>query len=132
MDELARLVGHRFQSLSRREYDWVFRFDHDASLRVECLWRLIQSSRIQFTSEDDGHQFGLPAPVDVTAEVRSRLASAIVQGVELRQGILDLELHFNTGGILQILPTSAGYEAWELSLKDRLVIALGGGELAIF
>ena len=27
MNELAWLVGHRFQSLTRREYDWVVAFD---------------------------------------------------------------------------------------------------------
>jgi hypothetical protein len=132
MNELAWLVGHRCQSLFRREYDWVFAFDDDARLVVECLWRLVEFDRIRVTSEDDGHQFGLPAPVDAAAEVNRRLAGAAVEKVELRQGTLDLELQFSTGHALQIIPNSGGYEAWDLSGGKRQFIAVGGGELVIF
>jgi hypothetical protein len=132
MNELVWLVGHRLQSFSRREYDWVVTFDKDASLVVACLWRLVESGRILFTSEDDGQQFGLPAPVDAAAEVNGRLAGAAVETVELRQGLLDLELRFNTGHLLQIIPDSSGYEAWNVCVGNRQFIAVGGGELAIF
>lgn len=131
MNELACLVGHRFESLIRREYDWLFIFDMDAQIVVTCLWRLVESGRIRFTSEDDGHQFGLPAPVDAAVEVNRRLAHASVETVELRSGILDLELQLSTGHVLQIIPDSSGYEAWVLSKGSRQFIAVGGGELAI-
>src|SRR6516225_8014763 len=126
MNELAWLVGHRFQSLARREYDWVVAFDKDASLVVACLWRLVESGRIRFTSEDDGQQFGLPAPVDAVAEVNRRLAGAAVEAVELREGLLDLELRFSTGHSIQVIPDSSGYEAWQASNGDRQIIAVGG------
>jgi len=132
MNELAWLVGHRFQSIARREYDWVVAFDKNASLVVACLWRLVESGRIRFTSEDDGHQFGLPAPVDAAAEINGRLGGAAVDAVELRQGLLDLEVRFSTGHSLQIIPDSAGYEAWIVCSGSRQFIAVGGGELAIF
>jgi hypothetical protein len=132
MNELAWLAGHRFQSLARREYDWVVGFDKDASLVVSCLWRLVESGRIRFTSQDDGHWFGLPAPVDAVAEVSHRLVGAAVEAVELREGLLDLELRFSTGHLLQLIPDSSGYEAWQASSGDRQFIAVGGGELAIF
>jgi hypothetical protein len=132
MNELAWLVGHRFQSLARREHDWVVAFDKDASLVVACIWRLVESGRIRFTSEDDGQQFGLPAPVDAVAEVNRRLAGAAVEAVELREGLLDLELRFSTGHSIQVIPDSSGYEAWQASNGDRQIIAVGGGELAIF
>jgi hypothetical protein len=132
MNELAWLVRHRFQSLTRREYDWVFAFDKDASIVVTCLWRLVESGRIRVTSQDDGQQFGLPAPVDAASEVNRRLAGAAVESVELRQGILDLELKFSTGHALQIIPDSSGYEAWNLSSGNSQFIAVGGGDLAIF
>ena len=132
MNELAWLVGHRFQSLARREYDWVAAFDNDASLVVACLWRLVESGRIRFTSEDEGQQFGLPAPIDAAAEVNGRLADATVEAVDLREGLLDLELRFSTGHLLQIIPDSSGYEAWNVGSGNRQFIAIGGGELAIF
>jgi hypothetical protein len=131
MNELAWLVGHRFLSLTRREYDWVVAFDKNANIVVTCLWRLLESGRIRFTSEDDGQQFGLPAPVDAATEVNRRLAGAAVVGVGLRQGLLDLELQFGTEYTLQIIPDSSGYEAWNVVSGNRQFIAVGGGELAI-
>ena len=132
MNDLAWLVGLRFQSFVRREYDWVVTFDKDTSLVVACLWRLVESGRIRITSADDGQQFGLPAPVDAAAEVNGSLAGAEVEGVELRQGLLDLELRFSTGHAIQIIPDSSGYEAWNVSGRNGQVIAVGGGELAVF
>jgi hypothetical protein len=132
MNELAWLIGHRFQSLARREYDWVLAFDKDASLVIACLWRLVESGRIRFTSQDDGQQFGLRAPVDSAAEVNGRLVGSAVEAVELREGVLDLELRFSTGHTLQIVPVSSGFEAWQASSGNRQFLAVGGGELAIF
>lgn len=131
MNELAWLVGHHFQSFARREYDWVMTFDNDASLVVACLWRLVESGRIRITSADEGQQFGFPAPLDAAAEVNGRLAGAAVESVELRQGLLDLELRFSTGHSIQVIPDSSGYEAWNISSRSGQFIAIGGGELAI-
>jgi hypothetical protein len=131
MTDLTGLIQHRFQSLTRREYDWVFLFDRDVNLVVACLWRLIENGRIRFTSQDNGQQFGLPAPVDAAREINSRLANSFVEKVELRAGILDLEISFSTGHVLQVIPDSSGYESWDLAFGDKLFIAVGGGELAI-
>src|SRR5262249_53859658 len=132
MDELAWLVGCRFQSLARREYDWVIAFDKDANLIVACLWRLVESGRIRFTSEDDGQQFGLLAPIDAASEINGRLPGAAVEAVELRKGLLDLELRFSTGHSLQVIPDSSGDEAWQARSGDKEVISVGGGEVVIF
>ncbi len=132
MSELMWLVGHQFQSLTRREFEWLFVFDKDVSVVVACLWRLVEAGRIRFTSQDDGQQFGLPAPVDAAAEVNRRLALADIESVELRQGSLDLELRFSTGQVLQIIPDSSGYEAWTLYRGKRQFIAIDGGEMAIY
>jgi len=131
MNELAWLVGHRLQSFTRREFDWAVTFDNDASLVVSCLWRLVESGRIRFTSEDDGQQFGLPAPVKAASEVNDRLAGATVEAVELRTALLDVELRFSTGHVLQLIPSSSGYEAWTVSGGDRQITAVGGGRLAV-
>jgi hypothetical protein len=132
MSELTWLVGHTFQTLTRREFDWVLVFDANVQIVIECLWRLVEDGRIRFTSEDDGQQFGLTSPVDAAAEVNRRLARASIEAVELRKGILDLELRFNTGHFFQVIPNSSGYEAWNLSNGSSQLIAIGGGELAIF
>jgi hypothetical protein len=132
LKDFSWLVQHRLQSLKRRDYDWVFVFDRDATLVVSCLWRLLEMRRVRFTSLDDGQKFGLPAPVDAAAEIGSRLVGVSVEAVELRDGVLDLEIRFNTGHILQVIPDSSGYEAWHLSDGSREFIAIGGGDLAVF
>ena len=131
MNNLAWLLQHRFQSITRRERDWVFVFDNGASLAVGCLWRLVEGGRITLTSQDERQQFGLPAPVDAALEINRRLALASIAAVELREGLLDLDLHFSSGHILQIIPDSSGYESWELSSGARQFIAVGGGDLVI-
>lgn len=132
MTELSWLVGHRFRSLTRREFDWVVAFDKEASVVVACLWRLVESGRIRVTSTDDGQKFGLTDPVDAAPEANRRLADATVAAVELRPGLLDLELRFSTGHALQIIPDSSGYEAWQVGCGTRQYIAVGGGNLEIF
>jgi Family of unknown function (DUF6188) len=132
MNELAWMVGLEFQSITRREFDWVLLFGKESSLVVACLWRLVEDGHIRVTSEDDGHRFGLPAPVDAALEVNLRLTGASVAAVELRESILDMELRFSTGHVFQVLPDSSGYEAWQLCSRNSQFIAVGGGTLTIF
>jgi hypothetical protein len=133
MNALAWLVEHRFKSIKRREDDyWVLAFDHDASIRIACLWRLLEEGRVRVTSEDQGHKFCLPTPADAAAEVQSRLAESIVSEVELRDGTLDVRIHFGTDHTFEILPNSSGYEAWEATNATDLFIAVGGGDLTSF
>ncbi len=132
MNALAWLAEHRFKSITRRECDWVLAFDRDASIVIACLWRLLEDGRVRVTSEDQGHKFGLPTPVDAAVEVQSRLAESIVSEVELRDGTLDVRIHFATDHIFEILPNSSGYEAWEALDATNLFIAVGGGDLTSF
>jgi hypothetical protein len=60
-----------------------------------------------------------------------RVAEAVVEAVDVRQGLLDLTVHFSTGHSLQIVPNSSGFEAWNLSNGHKQFIAVGGGELAL-
>jgi Family of unknown function (DUF6188) len=126
------LVGHRFQSLTKRDYDWVLTLDNGASLAISCLWRLIEAGRICRTSPDEGQKFGLPAPVDVAKEVNRRLSGALVTSAFVRPGVLDIDLGFSTGHVFQVIPDSSGYEAWKLGKDSQQLIAVGGGDLAIF
>ncbi len=132
MSELDWLVHRRFVAVTRSDHDWHFAFDGETDLNVECLWRLVEKNRIRLTSLDDGQQFGLPAPVDAAHEINSRLENAIVVTVGLRDSTLDLQLTFDTGHTVEIIPDSSGYEAWEVGSVDQRFIAVGGGDLAIF
>lgn len=83
------------------------------------------------TSDDDGQSFGLSVPLDASAEVNGLLVNATIEAVDLRQKLLDIELRFSTGHLLQVIPVSSGYEAWTVSKGNLQYIAVGGGELAV-
>ena|SRR5438067_6141487 len=129
---ISWLVGCRLESFTKREYDWIASFGRDTHLVIACLWRLIEGSRIRFTSQDEGQWFGLPAPVTAAEEIARRLSGKLVEAAALKDGTLDVELRFDTGHLLQIIPDSSGYEAWDLSNGRSQFIAVGGGDLAIF
>jgi Family of unknown function (DUF6188) len=127
------LIEHWLISLIRREHDWLFVFDSGCNLVVGCLWRLIANNRICMTSEDDGHQFGLPAPKNAVDIVTARIADHTILKVEVRDEILDLRVHFDGGCVLEVIPDSTGYEAWNLQQQPgQEWIALGGGDLVEF
>lgn len=101
------------------------------SIEIGCLWRVLDWGRIIRTSEDHGHKFGLPQPVDSAEEVNKRFAGTSITATELHRGTLDLHISFDNGQITQIIPNSAGYEAWQVLDGSREFIAVGGGDLAI-
>jgi hypothetical protein len=119
-------LGRRFVEIERLEKPWAFTFTDSVVLMVECLWRLLEGDRLVVTSEDHGHQFGLPAPVDAVACVQACLADAQVAGVEYREGTNDLRLIFASGRTLEVLPTSRGYEMWHLYHNGQELHAVGG------
>lgn len=131
MDSLNWLCKHRFAGLIRREYDWVFGFDGHVRLTVGCQWRLIEGGRIRRTSLDHEQQFGLPAPIDAAHDVNAWLGNANVLSVDLHDGTLDLRITFDTGHIVEVIPDSSGYEAWNIDDDHQQFVAVGGGELAI-
>jgi hypothetical protein len=132
VNDLNWLAKHRFLEAVRHEYSWSFVFDGSAGVSAGCLWRLLENGGIQRTSLDDGHKFGLPEPVDAVIEVNQRIAGAVVEAIVLHEGTLDLEIRFDTGHVLQLIPDSAGYEAWNANDRTREFIAVGGGNLTAF
>ena len=131
--DLSWLLGRRCQRVDRDEFSWGFVFDGPAGVTHPCLWRLIEAGRIRCTSEDDGHQFGLPAPVDARAKAESVLSSRPVVSAMIRPETGDLILEFEGDLVLELLQTSAGYEAWHLvSPSGQHIVATGGGELALW
>lgn len=130
----ACLAGRQLVAVSRREHDWNFSFgDAGASrLSAECPWRIIAATRIAFASSDDGHRFGLPAPLDGEKIAVSVLGSRTIQRVSIRPDTGDLSIFFSDDAVLEVLNMSSGYEGWQIGLPGLCVIATGGGELAIF
>jgi hypothetical protein len=114
-------------------YPQNFTFEFGAgALAVDCLWRLIERGRLRLTSEDHGHQYGLPAPLDAYVEAEVILRGRQVTAWRFRDGTADLILEFEGDVQLEVIATSSGYEPWNLAAPGVHVIALGGGGLADF
>jgi hypothetical protein len=130
-DLAARLSGRRLKEVVREEHQWAFSFEEDVSIAVWGLWRIVAEGRNCLCSEDDGHQFGLPAPIDGAAEAWDYLRDKAVETVSLRT-TGDLTFSFAGSIALEVIQNSSGYEAWQLVSPAFQVICQGGGQLAIW
>lgn len=126
---MSWLAPRTFRVLIREGHEWRFRFDRDVEIVVWSLWRLLQRDRLIRTSEDDEHQFGLPAPVNAAAEVNAALADRTLERADVREGTGDLTLRFSGGFVLEFVTTSAGYESWKAAYPGGCIVAAGGASL---
>jgi hypothetical protein len=138
-DQLAdfetSLIG-RSCVVTRREHDWAFDLSDGFGLAVSAPWRIVSNNRIAFASEDDRQMFGLTSPVDGEIEARRLLGGKTITATMLDRQTADLTLQFDTTTPIDVFNNSAGYEGWEATyiIEDerRSLIALGGGEVALF
>jgi hypothetical protein len=128
LPDLSLLLGHRLDDVRKHDSSWEFAFSDRVDLQVECLWRFLVSGRIVLTNEDHGHQFGLPAPVDCLGELRRQVIGATVEDVKVRPGTIDITLTFGSGRTLEVIPTSAGYQAWQVNAPGVLIVGQPGYE----
>ena len=111
---------------------WRFDFDGRTTLDARCPWRIVEKGRIVLGNADDGQQFGLPSPVDARREALGLLADRIAR-VTIRENTPDLILELEHGTRFEVFNSSSGYEGWECSSKNGLLlVARGGGESAIW
>lgn len=129
--DLSWMVGRVVTEVSFNEPAvWWFSFGLDVSIAVECLWRIVEHGRVGLTSDDHGHKFGLPAPIDAVPRSMDALLGRRVTAVQLREFTADLVIDFTDDLRLEFIPTSSGYEAWLVrDPSGTLFIAVGGGEV---
>ncbi len=129
--DIQWMVGRAIDGISFSAPEtWWFRFSGGGTVRTESAWRIIIAGHIARTSEDHGQQFGLPAPIDAEAEVRSLLCARRIEAAEVREDTGDIVLRFESGERLEIIPLSSGYESWEVAAPSGArTIAQGGGVL---
>ena len=120
--------------ITRWEHSWRFLFGNRCWIVVECQWRIICDNRIAVAGRDDGHQFGLPAPVDGQNLGNSLLSGSIVTDFTLDHTTADLTISFQNGCRIDVLNNSMGYEGWQAGVDTELgegtIIGLGGGSTA--
>jgi hypothetical protein len=127
---LSWLVHDRVTRAERNDGQaWWLYFESGATLFVECMWRKLENGVLSFTSEDHGHKFGLPAPFDGVSALEE-LSKHLVSSVTIREGTADVAISFGEHNILEIIPTSGGYESWSVTHPALgTVFAIGGGLL---
>ncbi len=128
--DVTALIGHALRSVEQRDYSWFFVFGDDMSVATEAPWRFITTDRILVTSEDHGHQFGLPAPVDAGARVMSRMDGLRISAAAVHNITGDFTVYFGQEIYLQFLQMSCGYESWRLYIRGAATVCMGGGEIA--
>jgi hypothetical protein len=119
-------------SIEKKDFTWFFTFGNDLSIATEGHWRLLTFDRIHVTSEDHGHPFGLPEPVDAAERVRSTVNGLTITNVELDSRSGDLAIQFGDASTAEFMQTSCGYESWRLFVDGDQTICLGGGSLMHF
>jgi len=129
--DITWLVGRQFAQVEKMDYTWFLRLDDGSVIATESTWRLVTDQGVTVTSEDDGQQFGLPAPLDVASAVEKELAGQTVSGFGLDSITGDLTIEFESKR-LQILCLSSGYESWRLTHGTQDLICTGGGNIVEF
>lgn len=133
---LRFLVGHACDAVLRRGSNWTFGFGGAGSLNVECPWRIVIDGRIALTAEDDGQQFGLPAPISAEDEAHSLVVGRTVTALLISSPAGDLRVEFGSTIALELFNNSRAYEAWEAIVRQDgrpvMVVAHGGGSVGIY
>ena len=96
------------------------------SLLQGALLRYVGKPGIFISSTDHKHQFGLPAPYDAEQEIHSKIVGKTIRRVETAPSTGDLTLWFDDGRI-EIICTSAGYEAYQVYGPDNFIMVGWGG-----
>lgn len=125
-DQFKRAVVGRPMRILRREFDWVFEFGNGLALTVGTLWRFRDAGVIRLTSDDDGHQFALPAPLDVEKEVNRRLNRATIISIVDSDVMPDFLIRLSEGLAIDVIAQSSGYESWETSFDGVTVVGRAG------
>jgi len=129
ISDLKWMIGSSLRNARKIEYTWSFQFDNGAAITVtESPWRLVGPDAIVVTSEDHGHQFGLPVPVNAEQTLNRNLVGKAVKNIIVKETTGDLILIIGTSS-LEFLCLSTGYEAWHLTSTNLELVCVGGGRV---
>jgi len=129
--DLSWMAGRIIVEVSLHEPTrWSFIFGPEASIGVECLWRIVEHGRVVLTGEDHSQQFGLSTPIDAATKGTELLANRQITTAQLREATADIVIEFNGDLRLEIIQTSSGYESWQMRDPSGVsFFAQGGGQI---
>ena len=110
---------------------WHFIFDNKIWITSSGFWRLLKSNKIVSISLDNGHQFGLPEPLDLVQELNNILTGKKLLKIVVENDTSDINLFISDDIKIEIFISSTGYETYEFGIENKRYIGLGSGEIAI-
>ena len=132
--ELIFKTNNFFQSVSfdKDTLSWYFVFGDRTAFNVSSFWRLLKEKQIALVSLDNGHQFGLPKPVDLIEELDNRLAGQSLLEIKIKADTADLLLTLTNNIQIEIYISSTGYESYNFTHNDKTYIGLGSGDVSVY
>src|SRR5262245_53342123 len=107
------LIGATVVAIEHDEHTWRFLFSNGGQCQADGgTWTLAGPSGLVAASDDHGHKFGLPAPVDCIGEAMAALRGHQVVDAVVSHGRPDLVIRFDSQLRLDVLALSRGYECW--------------------
>ncbi|MGI4870467.1 MAG: hypothetical protein ACRYFX_04730 [Janthinobacterium lividum] len=126
--EIRKLTGTKIVSV-KGDFP-TFVFDNDATLRVECPWRLVLNEEYILVGEVDFQgEFTREEGMKILSH--NILAKRVLH-VEFGKGVPDLRVLVEGGLSLDIFVHSALYESWHLHIGQKHFSVIPGGELSVF
>lgn len=130
---LKSIIGQHIESASHDvdSNSWLIKFGGGSSLNIECMWRLLEEGVITSTSYDHGQFFGNEKPFNGEAALNEMAEHEIVS-VDSHVETGDVNIKLGEYFILQIIPTSAGYESWQFKDTNGSSIVASSGQFHTF
>jgi len=130
---LQWLIGDRIKSgkYDAESKNWLIKFESGALLNIECLWRLLEEDVICSSSEDHEHKFGLAKSFNGEAAL-TEMGEHEIKNISVTSGVGDIVFTLGELFKLQVIVTSAGYEAWQIKNKNGQSIVAVSGQLNVF
>ena len=91
-------------------------FSDGTKLRA-TYWRLIVNDKAGVSSFDQGHRYGMPAPVDAIDELGKTLHDKLVTDAFLDSKTGDIVVRFSEEVVLQVLNFTA-FEVWQITFPN--------------
>ncbi len=110
---------------------WYFYFADKIHASSSGFWRLLIANRIVLVSFDNGHQFGLPEPLDLIEKITKHLTGKKLMEIRVDKDTADLTLIISDDTKIQIFIASSGYESYDFSFEGNRYIGLGSGNIGI-
>lgn len=127
----ALFIGQEITKITLEEsQDWLFEFNKGAIIRISTPWRIIDTKQIRQTSDDEGHIYGLPKPVNVAKNVMEMLKGKKIIEFSTDTITADIVFKFEDNLKIQTFGNSSGYEPWYMWFKNKEeYVATGEGKI---